>query len=61
MGKSFVAMPKEITTYNGGIKCDMLVGTCSCGAWHVPGEIAIRLCKELSEARKKAASCLYCT
>lgn len=24
--------------YNGGQRCDMLVGPCACGAWHKPEE-----------------------
>lgn len=26
--------------YNGGIRCDMLVGPCSCGAWHSPAAVS---------------------
>ena len=24
--------------YNGGVKCDVTKGPCSCGAWHLKGE-----------------------
>ena len=29
-----MGLPREITVYNGGVKCDVLVGPCSCGAFH---------------------------
>lgn len=32
---NFIPMPKHISVYNGTHeKCDMLIGACSCGAWH---------------------------
>ncbi len=31
---SFISMPEGITYYNGGESCDMIIGPCSCGAWH---------------------------
>lgn len=31
-----VPMPKEIEIHNGTHEpCDMLIGPCSCGAWHI--------------------------
>lgn len=29
-----VGMPNGIIMQNGGVRCDMLFGPCSCGAWH---------------------------
>lgn len=33
MGKAIPLKPKD-SRYNGGQKCDMAEGPCSCGAWH---------------------------
>lgn len=33
--KNLVVMPSHINVYNGSHeRCDMLIGACSCGAWH---------------------------
>lgn len=32
---SFILMPEHINIHNGSHqRCDMLIGACSCGAWH---------------------------
>lgn len=32
---NFVVMPEHINVYNASHeRCDMLIGPCSCGAWH---------------------------
>ena len=33
-----VGLPDYMDIYNGGEKCDMAIGPCSCGAWHYRGE-----------------------
>jgi hypothetical protein len=39
MNKNFVAMPAHIEMHNGSHeRCDMLIGYCSCGAWHRIGD-----------------------
>ena len=35
---TFVALPDNISRWNGS-KCDMLIGPCTCGAWHNEKEI----------------------
>lgn len=34
----FVCLPDWLRVYNGGTRCDMAVGPCSCKAWHYLGE-----------------------
>ena len=29
----------KIVFYNGGVKCDVVFGPCSCGSWHTPRQI----------------------
>lgn len=32
---NFILMPEHINVYNASKeRCDMLIGCCSCGAWH---------------------------
>ncbi len=31
---SFCVLPEGFEFWNGGVKCDMAVGPCACGAWH---------------------------
>ena len=35
MDKAAPLKPEDVR-YNGGQRCDMLSGPCSCGAWHDP-------------------------
>ena len=34
MSLPFAGIPDNIILKNGGVRCDMLFGPCSCGAWH---------------------------
>ena len=34
MSLPFVGIPDGMVLHNGGVRCDMLFGPCSCGAWH---------------------------
>lgn len=35
----FVVLPEWFPpVYNGGVRCDVATGSCSCGAWHKNGE-----------------------
>ena len=44
---NFIQMPEGIVKYNPPyIKCDMLVGPCSCGAWHTEKEAIQVLLKD---------------
>ncbi len=38
-GYDFVALPENIVRWNG-TTCDLLIGPCSCGAWHKEEELA---------------------
>lgn len=43
MTETTIPLPNTITIYNNNIKCNMLVGKCSCGAHHNALEALIRL------------------
>lgn len=34
MSLPLASIPKGMVLKNGGARCDMLLGPCSCGAWH---------------------------
>ena len=46
---------KHLNWHNGGILCDMLIGTCACGAWHTVEELPERARREENEACAKIA------
>ena len=33
-----IGLPDWLLVDNGGVRCDMAIGPCSCGAWHYTGE-----------------------
>ena len=33
-----LALRPDIILHNGGVKCDMAIGPCACGAWHTAAE-----------------------
>ena len=54
---NFVVWPESWPKYyNGGQLCDMLVGTCSCGAWHQDGEFSLSFCDVLYRYDKPVAT-----
>lgn len=42
-----IAMPNDLDFRNGGEKCDMLAGPCSCGATHSLEDLAYRIFTQL--------------
>jgi hypothetical protein len=35
---TFRDLPAGVIRTNGGVRCDMEIGPCACGAWHQAGE-----------------------
>jgi hypothetical protein len=57
--KKFVPLPEgQSVKFNAGVKCDMKIGPCSCGAWHKAHETK----SKVKTMRKpiKSGRCLIC-
>jgi len=52
-------MPERLVLYNGGTKCDVLIGPCSCGAWHDLEELSER-CEQVCNDKDVDFSVALC-
>lgn len=54
---NFVPWPTEWPKhYNSNVPCDMLVGPCACGAWHVEGEFESKGAGDVEQFTKPSGS-----